>query len=197
MSDNYYVYKHTAPNNKVYIGITCQNPSRRWRDGWGYRHQKHFYSAILKYGWNNFIHEILYDSLSFEEAKQKEIELIAYYKSNQREYGYNATSGGDNRTGHTCTEETRKKLADIQRGKKYSEESKKKMSIAKKGKCGARSPLSKPVLQFDLLGNIVAEYPGISEASRQTNIPCSNINKTIKGERKQAGGYVWRYKQIG
>lgn len=26
----YYVYKHTFPNNKVYIGITCRTLEERW-----------------------------------------------------------------------------------------------------------------------------------------------------------------------
>lgn len=34
-------------------------------------------------------------------------------------------------------------------------------------------------------------YPSISEASRQTKIPSSNICKCYKGERKVAGGYKW------
>ena len=34
-------------------------------------------------------------------------------------------------------------------------------------------------------------YPSISEASRQTKIPSSNICKCYKGERKIAGGYKW------
>lgn len=28
----FYVYIHTFPNKKVYIGITHQNPNRRWRN---------------------------------------------------------------------------------------------------------------------------------------------------------------------
>ena len=33
----YYIYKHTFPNNKVYIGITCQQPELRWGNaGEGY-----------------------------------------------------------------------------------------------------------------------------------------------------------------
>lgn len=28
--NNYYVYKHTSPSGKCYIGITCQNPEKRW-----------------------------------------------------------------------------------------------------------------------------------------------------------------------
>ena len=31
--NNYYVYKHTFPNNKVYIGITQQEPQKRWKNG--------------------------------------------------------------------------------------------------------------------------------------------------------------------
>lgn len=47
---NYIVYKHTTPNYKVYIGITSyKNVNQRWRDGEGYKQNKHFYSAIKKY----------------------------------------------------------------------------------------------------------------------------------------------------
>ena len=35
----YSVYKHTFPNGKVYIGITKQNPLKRWRNGTGYKGQ--------------------------------------------------------------------------------------------------------------------------------------------------------------
>lgn len=30
----YYVYKHTFPNNKVYIGITCRTLEERWGTEW-------------------------------------------------------------------------------------------------------------------------------------------------------------------
>lgn len=33
----YFLYKHTFPNGKVYIGITSRvNPERRWLGGRGY-----------------------------------------------------------------------------------------------------------------------------------------------------------------
>lgn len=31
----YSVYKHTAPNGKVYIGITGKDPEKRWLNGGG------------------------------------------------------------------------------------------------------------------------------------------------------------------
>ena len=106
------MYKHTFPNGKVYIGITsCDDPNKRWQDGYGYYEQPFIYNAIQKYGWYNVEHEILFDSLTWEEAKQKEIELIASYKSNDREFGYNLTCGGEGQLGRVWTEEQKKNLS--------------------------------------------------------------------------------------
>ena len=140
MTDNserlYCVYKHTSPTNKVYIGITSLKPSLRWRlDGSGYirndRHNTYFANAIQKYGWDNFKHEILFENLSKEEAEQKEIELIDYYKSTNKDCGYNIQSGGIN--GYVFTDDVRKYLSDIHKGKHHTEETKNKMSKSKIG----------------------------------------------------------------
>lgn len=90
------VYKHTNKiNGKCYIGITSKNPNERWGiDGVGYKGQ-YFYEAILKYGWENFLHEILYTDLTVEQACDKEIALINYYKSNNPKFGYNQSIGGE------------------------------------------------------------------------------------------------------
>lgn len=76
------VYCHTLTiDNRKYIGITSIKPILRWRkNGQGYKDNDYFYRAILKYGWNKFEHEILYEGLTEKEAKQKEIELIKMYK---------------------------------------------------------------------------------------------------------------------
>lgn len=89
------VYKHTSPVNKVYIGITSQKPEDRWLNGNNYKGNKHFNSAIKKYGWNNFKHEILFENLTEQEAKDKEIELITLYDSTDPDKGYNLSSGGE------------------------------------------------------------------------------------------------------
>lgn len=94
-SNTYCVYKHTAPNDKVYIGITKYDPEYRWlNNGRGYSHQTTFFNAIIKYGWINFKHEIIYKNLSKEEALNKEEELIQFYKSYDRRYGYNISLRG-------------------------------------------------------------------------------------------------------
>ena len=75
MENTYCVYKHTCiKNGKIYIGITKTSPKRRWINGSGYKHNEYFYRAIKKYGWNKgFVHEILFEKLSKDEAEKKAI----------------------------------------------------------------------------------------------------------------------------
>lgn len=128
---SYSVYKHTAPNGKIYIGITSQEPTKRWGNGCNYHNQKYFYHAIEKYGWSNIQHEVLFSALTKEDAELKEIELISLYKSNNREYGYNIDNGGKSKG--RCSEETKKLLSEMQRGRKQSQETIKKRVESRKG----------------------------------------------------------------
>lgn len=50
---------------------------------------------------------------------------------------------------------------------------------------------SKAVYQFDLNGNLVANYESVNEAYRQTKI--GNISACATGKLKTAGGYHWSY----
>lgn len=114
---SYSVYKHTLPkeisgkdNDMVYIGITGYEPKKRWSNGFGYKNNLYFWRAIQKYNWSNFLHEILFENLTQEEAGQKEIELIKKYKSNQIQFGYNLQSGGT--SGYVYTDEAKQKMKE-------------------------------------------------------------------------------------
>lgn len=131
MNKKYIIYKHQCiENGKVYIGQTCQEVDKRWRDGQGYVHSPRFYSAIIHYGWKNFTHEILEENLNFEEANQREQYWINFYDSTNPNKGYNLTIGGDS---HLYTEESKNKMSnsaikrfsDIDERKKQSERLKK------------------------------------------------------------------------
>ena len=114
-ANNYCVYIHTTPSWKVYIGITNQKPTRRWRNGDGYRPKDGettpFFSAIKKYGWDNIAHEIVKDGLTKEEACLLEIELIKKYNAQDREHGYNVLKGGDIPLAD-CPESVREKMRE-------------------------------------------------------------------------------------
>lgn len=137
--NNYTVYMHKNKiNGKVYIGITKTKPKYRWNNGKGYNNQ-YFKKAINKYGWNNFEHIILFQKLTQKEAEQKEKQLIAYYNSTDKNYGYNISKGGMVNSGVPCKEETKQKISIANKGinngmygKKHNEETKEKISKASK-----------------------------------------------------------------
>lgn len=135
---SYCVYKHTCPNGKVYIGITSQKPSHRWlSDGRGYSHNEHFYRAILRYGWDNIKHEILFDNLSRHDACKIEISLIEKHRSNNPQYGYNLSSGGEcsgSGVHRPRSEVAKLKQSFAMTGRKATEETKEKMRLARIGK---------------------------------------------------------------
>ena len=50
-----------------------------------------------------------------------------------------------------------------------------------------------PILQFTKSGEFMKEWPSAKEAERQLGILQSHICNCLKGYRKSAGGFVWRY----
>ena len=90
------IYCHVNKiNGKVYVGITSQTVQERWgKNGSGYQSSPHFWSAINKYGWDNFEHIVLETGLTKEIASQKEKEYIARYDSTNPKHGYNMRDGG-------------------------------------------------------------------------------------------------------
>lgn len=212
----YCVYKHTSPTNKVYIGITQQNPLKRWKGGVGYIQNPHFYNAIKKYGWNNFKHEIVADGLTKEQAERMEISLIAFYDSANREHGYNVDLGGKIRG--EVSRETRekqrlshlgKKLPDEQKrkiglalkgrktsigmlGKHHSEETKRKMSLSSMGQpgmVGKANPKSKPVINL----TTGETFECIRAAAKKYGVCHGAIVSCCQGKTKHAAKCEWEY----
>ena len=90
--EGFCVYEHVFPNNKKYIGVTC-DPQNRWNNGAGYNTQKKIAHAIHRYGWNNIKHNIIIDGLSREQALSLEKYLIA--ELHTIDHGYNVSIGGE------------------------------------------------------------------------------------------------------
>ena len=133
MKCNYSVYIHTTPTGKVYVGITGKDPLKRWNNGNGYRANKHFWSAIQRFGGENIKHEIIYSGITKKDACAREIELIALYKSNNRNYGYNNSEGGEyGGNGHKWTESQKQMFSEMFKGRIVSDETRLKMSESAK-----------------------------------------------------------------
>lgn len=207
----YIVYKHTCPNGKIYIGITSKRPNERWRNGFGYKSNKHFFNAICKYGWDNIKHEILATNLTKEEAEELEIYFInKKYKSNNMKHGYNIEYGGCH-NGKT-SEITRKRISEANKGKHNSpktefkkghittitEEIKQKISEKNKGKhASVRTEFKKGHKPLNARKVLCIEsdviYDTIKKASEDTNVMACHISQVCNGKRKSAGKLHWKF----
>ena len=128
----YCVYMHTNKiNGKKYVGQTKMKPEDRWNNGEGYKGYTYFYSAIKKYGWENFEHEIIASNLTKDEANNFEKLLIDKLDLLNHNKGYNLREGGMNAI---TTEETRRKMSIAGKGRKFSEEHKRRISESNVGK---------------------------------------------------------------
>lgn len=218
----YIVYQHKNKiNGKIYFGITSRKPVERWgRDGSGYKSTPHFFSAIKKYGWDNFEHNILKSGLTKEEACQLERQLIKQYQTQNPLHGYNVLEGGEapiiplevrqkmslsmrgnkNGFGHPCSAEKKKKISEAQKGRPLSLEHRAKLSEAAKKRHVPCSEEKRQTLSqkyphkrkvYCIETNVV--YPSVQECARQLNLHATTVSKVCKGIHHTTGGYHLKY----
>ena len=196
---NFTLYAHIAPNNKKYFGITSQNVENRWQhDGEGYKHQILFWRAIQKYGWDNIQHIVLADNLSKEWACKLEQDFIYKYQSNNPNYGYNNTLGGEGTSGYKLTDEqietrrrnatgrkhsleSRKLMSEKQKGRIVTDEMRNNMSLAHKGKPANNKGKSASIEARQKMSQAKLGKPG-NHTQRHTEETKRKISKHSKGK---------------
>lgn len=104
------------------------------------------------------------------------------------------------KVGRILSDETKSRMSFAHLGKKFSDVHRKKIGDANRGdNCSSETRQkisrvhSRPVEQLTELGETVAVYVSIVEASRVTGIHSTNISACCLGNRPRARGFVWRY----
>lgn len=160
-------------NGKVYIGQTVLESygprrNRHFRD---LRTQSHG-NSHLQNAWDNsqhFVFGVIEKCDSIKELNEREVYWITHYQSLDKRKGYNKRSGGDNEFMTDDTIELMRKVKAENRGLRVS--------------------------QYTKDGELVATYPSIREAARQTGAHEFSIRRVLNPDRpkcKTAGGYVWK-----
>lgn len=174
----YSVYKITNKlNNKIYIGGTSNSIQKRFRmhlakalKGF----ESPLYRAIREFGEENFDISVVETCKNSEELDNREIYWIANLSSTNPEIGYNVKAGGNIFYHNTST---KSKISRIHKGK-----------VSEKREA---------ILQYDCLGNFVAEYPSLTEAANKNNICRSSIIRGLKKEvvrPTKNNNSMWFYK---
>jgi group I intron endonuclease len=134
MSSNsiYSIYLITnLTNNKKYIGYTSNKQGHRFKDHCSTKNPKYqdrsaISLAIEKYGKENFLCEVIFQSKDYEYCRHIETDFIIQYNSltdTQNGWGYNIDKGGK---GHKRSPETIEKHRQKIKGRLQSEEHKSK-----------------------------------------------------------------------
>lgn len=190
---NVMVYQHRRliDDEIFYIGIGVKGRpyTKRGRN-------KHWISYTNKY---EYIVDILFENLTWEEACIKEKSLILYYGRRDLKEGtlVNMTDGGEGVLGvcKTLTAETKRKIGDKSKGRTHSEDTRQKMSDALKGrivsqetrekisKGNKNKKLSVEHKQAIANANKGKKRPWLSERNK-SNIGRQAWNKGLKGLKK-------------
>lgn len=204
----YTVYSLRTPDGRIYVGATSMTVRERWNNGNGYRFLPEMWYQIQTYGWDSVEKVIHATALTREEASLLEKELISKYDSTNPLCGFNRELGGI-ATEKAISKVSRKKHSDSTMGMRnhnygthFSKEH--RMQIAYSNRGQKRSPETcrnigkskeKPVEQFTIDGELVGRWDSGRKASIATGIDSTRISKVCKGQRKTAGGFVWRFAQ--
>ena len=206
-------------NGKKYIGQSVNIDARWSKHKNELNDNKHFNDYLQKswnkYGQDNFSFYVV-EYCNIEQLDEKEIYYINFYKTLNRDKGYNLMSGGtfgrkysiesrmkmsESLKGHEVSPESRIKIsknhADVSGknngmyGKHHTEEAKKRVSEANKGKISAkRNRNAVYCIELD------KTFDDATEAGKALNIDGSCILKCCRGERKTCGGYHWKFTNL-
>jgi hypothetical protein len=138
-----YVYRHIRLdiNQPFYIGIGKDDQNGSFPRAYSMKGKNSHWNGIVAK--TDYRVDIIINDVTWDEAKEKEIEFIALYGRKDKKKGplCNQTDGGDGVIGGIMKEETKKKISDFQLslnkkgkpGRKWTEESKRKLSKTNTG----------------------------------------------------------------
>lgn len=178
----YKIYEYVFPNGKIYVGMTRQTLGNR-RDC-GYNHNPKLKEAIRLAGWRNINKVILADNLSREEACAEEMRFIKELCATDPNKGFNISHGGASTfAGLKHTDEYKKRMSDLQRGKVFSAETRRRLKEA-------RARQRKPVRMYLENGNEEKVFDSLHDAAKEVLGYPTNIRRACESG-KAYKGYLW------
>jgi len=182
---------------RCYIG-SAKNINKRWWNHLYFLRKNEHHSLILQRHFNKYGEADLQFSILLGCEKHDLISIEQYFIDTYNPYfNINRVAGrSGGMTGKQHTEATKLKQSKAHKGcKAWNRGTKGLMVSWNKGTTHLFSSQNKlPITQHDKQGNFIKEWGSACEVEREISISRSNIGSCIKGRRKTAGGYIWKYK---
>jgi len=206
ISGIYCVYNKKS--NKAYIGksVNCKKRLSEHRSVLiaGKHHSAYLQRSFNFHGIENFEFYVIidYKDKTDEELYFMEKALILMFETYKSDFGYNMDLGGKGSLGLKHTDESKRKISEVQKGKILSEEHKQKISNSHKGITPKnykilekyRDEHRQKVLVYTIAGDLFIEFDSINDCARYFNSHATNVVKTLKGKHKTFKGYLLFYK---
>lgn len=146
---------------------------------------------------NKYIHRLVAEAFIPNPEYKPEIHHINHNKLDNRVENLMWVTRKEQFDEHHNTTLSKSKIGvpSPMKGVKFTEQHKNNISISriKKGLSkGVKNPRATPVDQYDIHGNFIESYDYIGQA--RESIGGGDIGRVCRGQRLQAGGYVWRFK---
>lgn len=134
------IYKITSPSGKIYIGqsIDIENRQKMYRL-MHCKYQTKIYNSIKKYGWENHFFEIIHEC-SQEELNELEKYYINLFNTFNNDIGLNLRSGGYR---GALNDDAKKRIGEAQKGKTVSLETRNKISESNKKRKWSKESIEK------------------------------------------------------
>jgi hypothetical protein len=215
MQVNIYLMKDPDDLTIKYVGKTKETLFKRLQGHISYalrkKHLKGKHDWLRKLYYNNQLPIIeLIEECEESVWREREIYWIDFYSVNNNLF--NRTSGGEdfvfksgnnpwNKGGGIYSDESRKRMSEASKGRKFSIETRRKLSEIKKGKklspqCyeAGRQLCIKQVLLYDIEGNFLREFESVTEAAEILNSHTNAVSWCCNGKVRIVKGYICRYK---
>jgi len=214
----WWIYKITNPNGRVYIGKTFDIKTRFRQHRAGHKNLGVLYNSIRKYGKEAHKFEIIEELFCNQEYTDgREIFWIRSFMTNIRKYpeqgGMNLSDGGEGSFGARHSEEWKKQSSMRLIGSKYrlghtqSKETIEKIRIGNLGKKVKDTKRiqenniiqrGRAVLQYDLSGVLINEFRTVNEAAAVLGVTDVTVRNIIIGKTKRPNHanrhYTLKYK---
>lgn len=180
MIQSYYVYNIISPKGKFYVGYTSLKPEKRFNKHISNSRNNQgkcpiIENAIRKYGPKKMKFIVVRICLTEQEALHYEGLYTKFFKTTDKEYGYNVREGGrGGGSGYTFehTEEAKEAIRVSKIGTKKSEEELKRRQEKRWENTVIKYATIGIDISKDNLDKIITEYPTAYKAARYLTRQC-------------------------